>query len=367
MNECIVIGGGIIGMLTALELSAAGMEVTLLERARTGRESSWAGGGILSPLYPWRYARSVTELARWSQNRYPDLAQELLDTTGIDPELTRSGMLTLDAEERRKAVDWGRQSGTEVRLVDRADVTALEPGLQAPPTEAIYMPQVAQVRSPRLVKALHVAIQQKVAVRESTEVDSVLVERGRARGVQTSAGPIPADKVVVCAGAWTRNLLASMGAPPAIEPVRGQMILFHASPGVVSHIVLHGERYAIPRRDGLILLGSTVEYTGFQKNTTEVAREQLERAAIAMFPALAGCPIEHHWAGLRPSSPDGIPYIGAYPMVEGLYLNAGHFRNGVVLAPASARLLADLVLGRPPIVPPAPYAVGGPRARNVRN
>jgi glycine oxidase len=307
----------------------------------------------------------VTELASWGQHRYPELATELRDATGIDPELVPSGMLILDAEEEDRARAWGKQSGNLVELIDRSAVRKYEPGLHSPPPRAICMPQVGQVRNPRLVKALRAAIKPSVAMRENTEVETVLVQHGRVQGVQTATERLPAGKVVVCAGAWTRNLLAGMGTPPAIEPVRGQMILFRAEPGVVSRIVLHQDRYVIPRRDGRVLVGSTLEHTGFDKHTTGVAREALEHAAIAMFPALAEFPIENHWAGLRPGSPDGIPYIGAYPMVEGVYINAGHFRNGVVLAPASARLLADILLGRDPIVPPGPYAIGAPRALQV--
>lgn len=361
MSDCIVIGGGLIGMLTALEISAAGVGVTLLERTQTGREASWAGGGILSPLYPWRYAPAVTELASWGQRRYPELARELSDATGIDPEFTASGMLILDTEDWDRARAWGEQAGNPVEVIDRSVTEQYEPGLHAPPPSAIRMPQVGQVRNPRLVKALRAAIIPKVTLRENTEVETLLVQHGRVQGVLTATERIAADKVVVCAGAWTRNLLAGMGTPPAIEPVRGQMIVFRAQPGVVSRIVLQQDRYVIPRRDGRVLVGSTLEHTGFDKRTTDTAREELERAAVAMFPALSEFPIENHWAGLRPSSPDGIPYIGAYPMVEGVYLNAGHFRNGVVLAPASARLLADILLERDPIAPPGPYAIDAPR------
>jgi len=203
MSDCIVIGGGIIGMLSALELAAAGVEVTLLERTQTGRESSWAGGGILSPLYPWRYPRAVTELARWSQRRYPQLAAELSQATGIDPEFTPSGMLILDTEEEEQARAWGERSGNEVEVIDGAAITEYEPGLQAPPPRAIRMPRVGQVRNPRLIKALFAAIKPRVTIRENTEVETVLVAHGRVQGVQTSDGRFSADKVVVCAGAWT--------------------------------------------------------------------------------------------------------------------------------------------------------------------
>ncbi len=140
------------------------------------------------------------------------------------------------------------------------------------------------------------------------------------------------------------------------------MILFYGKPGQISHINLYRERYLIPRRDGRLLFGSTVEQSGFIKTTTAEAKEALYRAAFALFPVLKRTPIQDHWAGLRPGSPSGIPYIGAHPAVTGLYVNAGHFRNGLATAPASARLVVDLVLGRPPILDSSHYALDADRA-----
>jgi glycine oxidase len=182
------------------------------------------------------------------------------------------------------------------------------------------------------------------------------------QGVRTRAGDIDADRVVVCTGAWTAELLAKLGRKPDIRPVRGQMILFYAKPGQIRHLTLYRERYVIPRRDGRVLIGSTLEDAGFDKRTTAEAKEELYRIATAMFPLLKRTPIEDHWAGLRPGSPSGIPYIGPYPGAEGLYVNAGHFRNGLVTGPASARLLADLLLGRDAILPPSAYALEAMRA-----
>ena len=134
------------------------------------------------------------------------------------------------------------------------------------------------------------------------------------------------------------------------------MLMFKAAPGTVSRIVLEANRYVIPRRDGRTLFGSTIEEVGFEKQTTEAARDELYTIATQRFPILKEYPVEAHWAGLRPSSPAGVPYIGRHPGIDGLFVNAGHFRNGIVLGLASARLAADLVLGREPIVDPAPYA-----------
>jgi glycine oxidase len=181
--------------------------------------------------------------------------------------------------------------------------------------------------------------------------------------VLTPHGSFVADSFVSCAGAWSGGLLAPLGLRPGISPVKGQMLLFRARPGLVRTIHLAADRYAIPRRDGRVLFGSTVEHTGFDKSTTEDARKELHAIAVARYPALADFEVERQWAGLRPGSPSGIPYIGPHPALANLFVNAGHFRNGIVLGPASARLAADLVLGRGPDVDPAPYAVDAYRGR----
>ncbi|MBK5967190.1 glycine oxidase ThiO [Thiocystis minor] len=362
MNDILVIGGGIIGLLTARELLHAGSTVTLIEMGETGRESSWAGGGIVSPLYPWRSPDSVTALATWSQRAYPALASALRDETGIDPELTANGLLILESEELTEALAWGERHGQRIEVVDDARLQETEPELGPRPPRSLLMPEIAQIRTPRLAKAARRSLEKRIQLREQEEVLELLVEGGRAVGVRTAKGAVKADRIVICAGAWTAKLLEQLGSPPDIEPVRGQMILFYAKPGLVHHITLFNERYIIPRRDGRVLLGSTLEHTGFAKTTTAEAKEELYRAAIELFPFLRRTPIEDHWAGLRPGSPSGIPYIGAYPDIEGLFFNAGHFRNGLAAGPASARLVADLMLGREPIVDPAPYAMNAERS-----
>lgn len=357
MSEALIIGGGIIGLLTARELVQAGLAVTLVEMGETGQEASWAGGGIVSPLYPWRQQGPIDELVAWSQRAYPALTTALHDETGIDPELTASGMLVLDAGEKTRALAWGEAKQRPVELLDAGRLHEIEPELGPRPSQAILIPDIAQVRNPRLAKAVRRSLERRIQLREHEEVVELLVESGRVSGVRTPRGVIRADRVIVCAGAWTARLLEQLGRRPDIHPVRGQMILFYGKPGQISHITLFKERYLIPRRDGHVLIGSTLEQEGFSKATTAEAKEALYRAAVELFPVLKRTPIESQWAGLRPGSPGGVPYIGDYPTVDGLYFNAGHFRNGLVSGPASARLIADLVLGRTPIVDPSPYAI----------
>lgn len=361
--DFLIIGGGLIGMLTARELRAGGASVVVLDRGPLGREASWAGGGILSPLYPWRYPRAVTALATWGQSAYPGLATALASESGIDPQWTASGMLIVDVADHAAALAWAGQHKVRIESPGLREWQGIEPALSCVEagglgTAALWMPDIAQVRNPRLVQALRTSlIKSGVTVREGVEVRGLLNENGRITGVQTDEGIVPAGAVVVAGGAWSAALLKTAGILLPMAPVRGQMILFRAVPGLLTRMVMRHYRYLIPRRDGRILAGSTLEQVGFDKATTQHAAGKLRRAALELVPALEDCPIERQWTGLRPGNPTGVPYIGAHPAISGLFVCTGHYRNGVVLAPASARLLADMALSRLPCLDPAPYAL----------
>ena len=356
MADCIVIGAGLSGMLTALELVNAGLEVTVLERSRPATESSWAGGGILSPLYPWRYPRAVNVLARESQRRYPEFCQELYQATGIDPQWTRSGLLIADSDNAAMVEQWADEFVVEYAWPTAEEARQIEPLLGLYPGGSVWLPEVAQVRNPRLVKSLQMYVEQRgVEIRPRCPALAWKISGHRVDAVDTPRGALSAEYFVVAGGAWSGELLEPTGIHLPIQPVRGQMILFKGTPGLVSRITLYMGHYAIPRRDGHVLFGSTLEYTGFDKQTTSAARKELTQAAYELLPRLADLPIERHWAGLRPGSPDGTPIVGPHPGIDNLYINAGHFRNGVVLGPASARLLVDVLLQRPPVVTPDPY------------
>ncbi len=363
LTDILIIGGGIAGLLTAGELSLAGARVTILERnERPARESSWAGGGILSPLYPWRYADSITRLSLWGQQTYPELCADLKEATGIDPQHLRSGLFIHAPDEMDEARNWADRFGQHFETVAAARIHQLEPERLNPPSPMLWFPEIAQVRNPRLVKSLLADLERRgVAIHANTPVDRL--------EITADGSPVPisggrrwqAEKVVICAGAWSGRLLESLQPAPRIHPVRGQMLLFRARPGLIRHMMLEENRYIIPRKDGRVLFGSTLEETGFDKQTTKAAREELHRIATSRFPVLTDFPVEAHWAGLRPASPSGIPYIGPHPECDRLFVNAGHYRNGVVLGPASARLTADLVLERKPFVDPEPYGLDAER------
>lgn len=360
-RSCLIIGAGAIGLQTAYLLARSGYQVTVLDQSTTGREASWAGGGIVSPLYPWRYSEAVTALAHWSQDFYPQLGEQLREQTGVDPEVHRTGLYWLDLDDQDQALAWARQHGRELLAVPMDEVHRAVPALGAGFSRAVYMPDVANVRNPRLLQALHAALLAMPNVRllENCQATGFLLEGSRVVGVRTSQGEQRADQVVVAAGAWSAELLATLDLALPVKPMKGQMILFKCAEDFLPSMVLAKRRYAIPRRDGHILVGSTLDDVGFDKTPTEDALESLRATAIELLPALADAQVVKHWAGLRPGSPDGVPYIGPVSGFDGLWLNCGHFRNGLVLAPASCQLLADLMFGREPIVDPAPYAPAG--------
>lgn len=359
MGQMLVVGGGIMGLMTARELALSGCRVTLLERSMPGREASWAGGGIVSPLYPWRYPPAVTALSRHARATYPQLVAALAQETGIDPELDPCGMLMLDAEDVRDALAW---AASEQELVQRFDQVSLQqqwPWLADGWQDGLFMPGIAHVRNPRLLQALYASLDHLgVPVVTGADVNGSIPDGNRIAAVTTRDGrEFSADQMILCGGAWSRILLDGMGAGFAlpVRPVKGQMLLYRAQPGLLPCMVMSNGRYLIPRKDGHILCGSTLEETGFEKETSLDARLSLMQTAGRLLPALAGLEPVAQWAGLRPGSPNGIPFIGRVPGKDNLWVNAGHYRNGLVLAPASARLIVDLVLQRTPVLDPAPY------------
>ena len=349
--DVLIIGGGINGLMSAWQLQQAGRKVVLIERHTCGREASWAGGGILSPMYPWRYADAVNVLAQHSQPQFEPLAAELAALTGIDPEYFPTGMLMLDSDQWEVAQAWCQRWGYTLDILDDRALSVFEPRLQSTRKLALWMPEIASIRNPRLVKALNTAVRLKgVDIREHTPAEALDLAGERVR-VHTPSGWLEAQDVVVTAGAWSAQLVPEV----PVAPVRGQIVAIDAPVGFLHHMVMEQDRYLIPRKDGLILVGSTVEEAGFEKRTDEAARAELLAFAHARYPELTMFEVAHHWAGLRPGNPDSIPYIGAHPRHAHLWLNTGHFRNGVVTSIASAQLLRTLVQGETPPFDPAPY------------
>lgn len=363
MTDIVIVGGGIIGLLLARDLLRQSASVVLVEKSDLGREASWAGGGIVSPLYPWTYSKPITVLASWAQQAYPALAAELLRETGIDPQFNRSGLLMLDPPDSSKILTWADANRNLATRISGGEALQREPSLKFSAKEAIWWPQLGNIRNPRLLRSLTCYLQNHANCQVLTGSEVMSINEAGSGRVQlsTMSQTLTASKAVICAGAWTGKLLGTLGVDTPIQPVRGQMLIFEPRPGLINSMILHQGRYLIPRLDGRILVGSTLEYTGFDKATTKEARELLLEQAFKLVPELRSVPVEAHWSGLRPGSPHGIPFIGKVPGWSNLYVNAGHFRNGLVLAPASVRLMRNLLLNEEPIVDPGPYDPLTPR------
>ena len=353
-TDVLLIGGGAFGLLSAIKLAEAGLRVTILDQGHIGQEASWAGGGILSPLYPWHYPPALLSLALYSMQRYFSLTSRLVQQTGIDPEWTPSGLLILEGEHEKIPNDvlaWGARLGLDWHL-----------GPEEKP-RTLWCPEVAQVRNPRLLTAMSARCRQLgVVFHENTAVTHFRRRGERLEGVETTAGFMPVERVIVTAGAWSEKILAETGSHLDIIPVRGQILLFQGKPGVLDTILMCDNHYLVPRRDGLILAGSTSEFVGFDKSTTNEAREELLDFTIKALPDLAQAQVLRQWSGLRPGSQDCVPYIGPIPEWEGLFVAAGHFRYGLTNAPATADILVSLLTGTPLPLDIAPYAALTPRS-----
>jgi len=344
-TDFLIIGAGVIGLSCAAELCRRGAKVTIVDRGACGGEASWAGGGILSPLCPWDYPDEVTRLTARGAALFPAWTEELHRATGIDPEYRVSGMQVLPPFERAAAEQWC--AAHNVRVVCEAGGAAL------------LLPDVAQVRNPRLLHALRSRVEALGGrIVERCPVQEIAADAARVRKVATACGEFSADAYIVTAGAWSKQVLGRHALNLDIAPMRGQMLLFKFEQPPLEHIVLQKDLYLVPRRDGHLLVGSTMENAGFDKSTTDAAREDLSRRAAAILPRLRGMLPIRHWAGLRPGSPRNIPTIGRHPRLQNLWVNSGHFRYGVTMARASAEILLNELEGAPQPFDVAPYRAG---------
>lgn len=351
-----IIGGGIVGCMTAMELVNRGHRVTIVERnqiaSQTSGESSWAGGGIIFPLLPWLYSEPVNTLTRNGADFYRELSQRLLRETGVDANFAQSGFLLLPEFDRSAALSWCEQNQVAVQAVKASAF-----GVQSLSGEdALWLPTICQVRPPYMMQAMRKWLEQhNVTMLERTQL-LPLQETQELNEWQTTSGEkLRADQFVVTSGAWSFDLLKETSAKLNIKPMRGQILLYKPNKNLQQMVYREGF-YMIPRLDGYLLAGSTLEDVGFDSGVTESVRDELRAKAEAIMPELKDQPIIKHWSGLRPGTPENLPTISAHPTIKNLYMNTGHFRYGLTMAPASAKLIVALMLGETPHIDATPYA-----------
>jgi len=353
-TDITIIGAGISGLLTAREFCHAGATVTLFDKQQAGKESSWAGGGILLPLYPWRQSRAITQLTLQSLKLYPQLSQQLINHTNISPELINSGLLIPKNPDIELAVTWCKQYNIDYQVAVNQQFERFNSILENP----LWLPSIQQARNPRLLKSLkQELVQNGVQFIEGSQLTALQIQQREIHQIITTSGNYPVKQLILTTGAWSGKLSEQLFPQTVldIKPVKGQMCLFDAPVGLLKPMILDGDKYLIPRADGKILVGSTIENQGFDKQTTDDARHQLQAFATHLLPELKNYPIIHHWAGLRPATQQGIPYIACHPDFDNLAINAGHFRNGLAMGPASAQLLFELITGKSTTLDATPY------------
>jgi glycine oxidase len=343
-----VIGGGSIGLVCAWRLAQGGARVVLFDRAQTGQEASFAAGGMLAPacetiVHPSADApigqRAMFDLCCASRDAYPAFAAELLRETGDDIELCLENSPT--ADWRTPGILFVAKTASDPRLGELLPHGAAQNWRDSP---AIWLSSDGQVDTRKLASALReAATRSGVEIRENMTVSTLKIEYGRVIGVGDGQQTVRANQVLLCAGAWSGQI---SGVPPeigaAVRPLAGQMVQLRGERRV-AHVVYSDGCYLVPRRDGRLLLGATTEEVGFRKQVTAGGVAKLIHAACELVPELADAPLEGHWAGLRPVSIDGLPILGA-TSIAGLFVAAGHGRNGVLLAPSTGQLLSGLML-----------------------
>jgi len=356
----VIAGGGVIGLSIARALALRGVrDISIIERTSLGTEASFAAAGMLAPQAEADLDDEFFRFMCQSRDMYLNFAASLFEETGVDVELDTTGTLYLaltehDRREIDQRCDWQTRGGLPVAKLTAPDARALEPCISPAVEGALHFPLDVQVENRRLLTALANSVG-KLGVRTITEtsVESLQVEKDRVNGVQTTRGFLSCPTVILAAGCWTSFIDVSKGETnqkpksiPQIEPVRGQMLCFDSRPQHLRHVIYSPRGYLVPRRDGRLLAGSTSETAGFAKQVTPGGIGSILIHATEIAPAIASLPMLDSWAGLRPRASDGLPVLGPCDEIEGLFYATGHYRNGILLAPITAELIAQAVIDK---------------------
>lgn len=361
--ETLIIGGGVIGCVIAYELAKAGQKALVIEKETLGSQSTRAGAGMLGAQVEMHNPGPLFELGLASRALFPALRDELLDISSVDIELQTPGIFRVAVDERDRAelkarMEWQQAHGQRAIWYEDVELRQVLGDTVSTAYGALYLPDDHQVRNMQLLLGL-VTSAKKLGAQflEETAMTGFVVENGAVVGVMTLNGVIRADRVVLAAGAWTGLLADQLSLDVPIYPVKGQSFLIDAyAPPTPYTIFTHG-CYILPKRNGQIYVGATEEATGFDRRANLGSLAHLSGRAVELMPRLGGLPFAEPIAGLRPGTRDGLPFLGSVPGVEGLYLASGHFRNGVLLAPITGKLIAELLTGKETSLDMEPFSI----------
>ena len=343
-TDALVVGGGVIGLSVAYELAKRGVEVSLLERGKIGGEASWAGAGMLPPGSWYSQHPALDEFAKFARECYPIWSHDLLELSGIDNEFWVCGGRydkTPGSKLFSQKLKGWQESGIEVEDHD----------------DHYWVPEEAQIRNPRHLQALKISCEALgVTIRQMNGVESFDSGSGSVSTVRASEGSFNVGSVILTAGCWSSPLAKQLDLNLPSRPLRGQMLLLRPEEMALASNRHRSPYYLVPRRDGLLLVGATVEYVGFDRRTTKAAFHELLDFARNVDPQFGVGSIEGFWSGLRPDSIDGLPTIGRVPGINNVWLATGHSRAGFQFAPPTAKLIAAQVLGEQSPVAEEPFS-----------
>jgi glycine oxidase len=363
-TDVLIVGGGVIGLSIAYYLARTGMKASVVERSEFGQEASWAGAGLLPGNNPQRAKTPMGCLRGLAMQEFPNLSNELRELTGVDNGYRRCGGLELrlgqdEWEARRlRALQAAEiEEGQTCRVLNHAELHAMEPELADDLPGALYFADAAQVRNPWHLRALVLACRRLgVTLAPNSPVLEMKRAGDRITKVCCPRCEWQLAQVVVAAGAWSDVPLAPLGLKLGVKPIRGQIVLLRLDRPALNTIVMADSRYIVPREDGRTLVGSTEEEVGFVKQTTAQAVRELIGFAIRLVPVLRAAEVERTWAGLRPCSPDRRPVLGPAPGYTNLFVATGHFRSGLQLSPITGILMAQLLMKQPLTLDLTPFS-----------
>ncbi len=349
ISDVVIVGGGIIGLSCADALARQGVIVTVVDAKKPG-QASWAAAGMLAPLAESGSPGPFLDLGVQSLRRWPEFAAHLQESSGIAVPIVGPGILRVartEDEEQALCRAWGWQEATGLPLerLDGARLHSLEPGLSQDIHMAVLSSSEQHVEPRLVLQALEGACLKRGVRRTAQEVIGFRQSGDQIQYVITPAGDIPCGQVLIAGGAWSNTIGAYLGSSLPVAPLRGQILaLGPCMPSSLQHTIYTHDAYLVPRQDGRIVVGATEEQVGFETQTTARGINGLLSAAQEIYPALANLSLDSTWTGLRPVSPDGLPILGRIPGWANAHIAAGHGRNGILLTPVTADLIAAAIL-----------------------